>query len=305
FCAYMLTVAVFTPPAYLIQAAWEQNKFSLGSWDFSLSPRAGSRTVWVMIIYGVAENLRSLIADQNYVQKYVSVATEREARRSVWIGMLVYIPLTVVFLYIGTTLFAFYSPGGHPLPGSVTKGDQVFPYFIATQVPVGLKGLIIAAIMAAAMSTVSSSLNCAATISLIDFWKLYVNPQLSEKGSVRFLRWTTLVWGVLGTGFALLMIKAASALDVWWTFAGIFGGGMLGLFVLALFGVPLRAWQGVTIIAISIFVIIWGTFSSSLPASWQWAALRVDDILLGSMGTAAMLVFALLFGWSNRKRVGR
>lgn len=305
FCAYMLTVAVFTPPAYLIQAAWEQNKFSLGSWDFSLSPRAGSRTVWVMIIYGVAENLRSLIADQNYVQKYVSVATEREARRSVWIGMLVYIPLTVVFLYIGTTLFAFYSPGGHPLPGSVTKGDQVFPYFIATQVPVGLKGLIIAAIMAAAMSTVSSSLNCAATISLIDFWELYVNPQLSEKGSVRFLRWTTLVWGVLGTGFALLMIKAASALDVWWTFAGIFGGGMLGLFVLALFGVPLRAWQGVTIIAISIFVIIWGTFSSSLPASWQWAALRVDDILLGSMGTAAMLVFALLFGWSNRKRVGR
>jgi len=159
--------------------------------------------------------------------------------------------------------------------------------------------------MAAAMSTVSSSLNCAATISLIDFWELYVNPQLSEKGSVRFLRWTTLVWGVLGTGFALLMIKAASALDVWWTFAGIFGGGMLGLFVLALFGVPLRAWQGVTIIAISIFVIIWGTFSSSLPASWQWAALRVDDILLGSMGTAAMLVFALLFGWSNRKRVGR
>ncbi|HPO07517.1 MAG TPA: sodium:solute symporter [bacterium] len=300
-CVYLLTVAVFSQPDYLIQTAIDKGKFSWGSWDFTLSSEAGTRTIWVMIIYGVVENLRSLIADQNYVQKYVSVATEKEARRSVWIGMWVYIPLTALFLYLGTALFAFYSGGGHVLPDSITKGDQVFPYYIATALPIGLKGLIVAAILAAAMSTISSSLNCSATITMIDFWKMYVNPAISEEGSMRFLRKMTFFWGVLGAGFALLMIKAASALDIWWTFAGIFGGGMLGLFLLALFHVPLRRWQGVTIIIVSILVIIWGTFSPKLPSDLQWLALNVDDILLGPAGTFAMLVLAFLFGWANRR----
>ncbi len=94
-----------------------------------------------MIIYGITENLRNLLADQNYVQKYSSVPTEREAKRSIWIAMLIYIPLTAVFLYIGTTLFAFYSLRATNLQSGITKGDEVFPYFIATQLPAGLKGL--------------------------------------------------------------------------------------------------------------------------------------------------------------------
>ena len=211
FCAVSLSVDVFSKPDYLIQAAFDENKFSFGSWDLSLS----SRTIWVMIIYGITENLRNLLADQNYVQKYCSVPTEREAKRSVWIAMLIYIPLTAVFLYIGTALFAFYSPGGHELGAGITKGDQVFPYFIATQLPAGLKGLIIAAIIAAAMSTVDSALNCSATVLLLDLYKRYFRPNITERASMAFLRLTTVVWGILGTGAALLMIRAKSTLDVW------------------------------------------------------------------------------------------
>ena len=107
FCAVSLSWRIWTGPEPLIQTAIDAHKFSLGSWDLSLS----SRTIWVMIIYGVTENLRNLLADQNFVQKYSSVPTEREARRSIWIGMLIYIPMTAVFLYIGTALFAFYSGG--------------------------------------------------------------------------------------------------------------------------------------------------------------------------------------------------
>ncbi|MEK7993596.1 MAG: sodium:solute symporter, partial [Planctomycetota bacterium] len=93
-CAVSLSIDVFSGPNYLIRSALEANKFSLGSWDLSLS----SRTVWVMIIYGITENLRSLLADQNYVQKYCTVPTERDAKRSIWIAMLIYIPLTAIFL---------------------------------------------------------------------------------------------------------------------------------------------------------------------------------------------------------------
>ncbi|HUT45223.1 MAG TPA: sodium/solute symporter [Sedimentisphaerales bacterium] len=304
FCAVSLSISVFSGPEPLIQAAIDNNKFSFGSLKFTLASQEHlfDRTVWVMIIYGVTEALRSLLADQNYVQKYCSVPSERDAKRSVWIAMLIYIPLTAVFLYIGTALFAFYSPGGHELGEGITKGEQIFPYYIATQVPAGLKGLIIAAIIAAAMSTVDSALNCSATVLLLDFYKRYLNPNITEVASVRFLRLATVVWGVLGTGAALLMIRAKSILDVWWQISGIFGGALLGLFLLAFMKVRLRLWQGIVSIGVSILVISWGTFARDLPDSWQWAQCNLDSIIVGAVGTAAMMAAAGLFALMNRNR---
>ncbi len=298
FCAVSLSKNVFTEPNYLIQKAFQANKFNFGSWDLSLS----SRTVWVMLIYGLTENLRNLLADQNYVQKYCSVPTEREAKRSIWIAMLIYIPLTAVFLYIGTALFAFYSQSNELAQAHITKGDEVFPYFIATQVPPVLRGLIIAAIVAAAMSTVDSALNCSATVLLLDFYERYFNPKIGERVRVLFLRSATAVWGVVGAVFALLMIRAESALDVWWQISGIFGGGILGLFILSLLRVRISLWQGLVSIGISIAVISWGTFARDLPASWQWAQCNLDRIIIGAVGTAALMVVACLFGLMNRNR---
>ncbi len=298
FCAVSLSVKVFAGPEPLIQSAFDANKFSFGSWDLSLS----SRTIWVMIIYGITENLRNLLADQNYVQKYSSVPTERAAKRSIWIAMLIYIPLTAVFLYIGTTLFAFYSQGDTLAQAGITKGDEVFPHFIATAVPTGLKGLIIAAIMAAAMSTVDSALNCSATVMLLDFHKRYFKPDIGERASVLYLRLATVVWGLLGIGFAVLMIRAKSALDVWWQISGIFGGGILGLFILSLLRVRLRLWQGLASIVVSIAVISWGTFARDLPDSWAWAQCNLDGIIIGAVGTAALMIVACLFNLLNRNK---
>ncbi|MHC4462106.1 MAG: sodium:solute symporter family transporter [Planctomycetota bacterium] len=310
FCAVSLSYYVFSGPEPLIQAAIEKGKFSFGSWKLSLNTQEhlGSRTIWAMIVFGVVENLRNLLADQNYVQKYCSVATEREAKRSVWIAMLIYIPLTAVFLYIGTTLFAFYSSPEHTLGADITKGDQVFPYFIATELPAGLKGLIIAAILAAAMSTVDSALNCSATVLLLDFNKRYFNPNIGDKASVLFLRLMTVVWGLFGIGFALLMIRAKSALDTWWQLSAIFGGGILGLFILSLLRVRLRLWQGLVSIGASIAVISWATFvrqdfvTEHLPESWHWIQCNLDKITVGGVGTVALCVVACLFGLTNRKR---
>ena len=304
FCAVSLSIHVFSGPEPLIQAAIDNNKFSFGSLKFSLASQEHlfDRTIWVMIIYGITEALRSLLADQNYVQKYCSVPTEREAKRSIWIAMLIYIPLTAVFLYIGTTLFALYSQGDELVRAGITKGDQVFPYFIATQVPAGLKGLIIAAILAAAMSTVDSALNCSATVLLLDFHKRYFKPDIGERASVVFLRLGTVVWGLLGTGAALLMIRAKSILDIWWQISGIFGGALLGLFLLAFMRIRLRLWQGLASIGVSIAVISWGTFARNLPASWQWAQCDLDRIIVGATGTGALMVVACLFGLTNRNR---
>jgi len=313
FCAVTLTRDVFSQPDYLIQAALDADKFSLGSTKFTFASQEHvfDRTIWVMIIFGVTENLRSLIADQNCVQKYSSVADERQARKSIWIGMLIYIPLTAMFLYIGTALFAYYSQGGHALGEGITKGSEVFPFFIAQQLPVGLKGLVVAAILAAAMSTVDSNLNCSATVLLLDFYQRYFNPTVGERASVVFLRATTIVWGVLGTLFAILMIRAESILDVWWQISGIFGGGVLGVFILGLLRLRLRLWQGLASIGVSVAVITWGTFvrdsflselNVQIPEAWKWIECDLDVVIVGAVGTAALVVVACVFGVINRCR---
>ena len=304
FCAVSLSIHVFSGPEPLIQAAIDSNKFSFGSLKFTLKSQEHlfDRTIWVMLIYGTTEAFRSLLADQNYVQKYCAVPNERDAKRSIWIAMLIYIPLTAVFLYIGTMLFAFYSPAGKTLGEGITKGDQIFPYYIATEVPAGLKGLIIAAIIAAAMSTVDSALNCSATVLLLDFYKRYFKPDIKEKSSLAFLRITTVVWGVLGTGAALWMIRAKSILDVWWQISGIFGGALLGLFTLAFLRVRLSLRQGLISIAASIVVIAWGTFARDLPEGWRRVQCNLDGIIVGTVGTAALLIVAGVFALMNRRR---
>ncbi len=298
FVGFMLTSEVFATPELLIQKAIDNQKFSLGDTNLSFS----NRTIWVMIIYGITENVRNLIADQNYTQKYSSVATEKEAKKSVWIAMLIYVPLTVIFLYIGTALFSFYSGEHHLLSSTITKGDEVFPFFIATELPIGIKGLMIAAIMAASMSTVDSALNSSATVLFIDFYKKYIRPDVPEKSSLRFLRFSTLIWGILGVAFALLMIKAKSALDVWWQLSGIFGGGILGLFLLAINNIKLTRLQGILSVAISIIVIIWGTFFRNLPSEFAWFQCTIDPIIVGAVSTATLIIAALLFTLLNKRK---
>jgi len=296
FIGILLTKEVFAKPDFLIQHAFDASKFSLGETSLSLS----SRTIWVMIIYGVSENIRNLIADQNYTQKYCSVPDEKKAKRSVWIAMLIYLPLTAIFLYIGTTLFAFYAGPDHVLGEAVTKGDQVFPHFIATELPVGLKGLIIAAILAASMSTIDSALNCSATVLFVDYYKKYFKPSATESSSVNFLRLTTVIWGIAGIAVALLLIKAQSALDIWWIIAGIFGGGILGLFLLGIFNVKITKVQGIISVIFSILIIIWGSFLRDLPDQLAWIECKIDPIIIGAMSTLGLLLLALFFVMVNK-----
>ena len=296
FIGILLTKEVFDRPDFLIQSAFDANKFSLGETALSLK----SRTIWVMIIYGVSENIRNLVADQNYTQKYCSVPDEKQAKKSIWIAMLIYLPLTALFLYIGTTLFAFYSGPDHMLGDAITKGDQVFPHYIATQLPVGIKGLIIAAILAASMSTIDSALNCSATVLFVDYYKKYYKPSASEGNSVNFLRITTVVWGIAGIAVALLLINAKSALDIWWIIAGIFGGGILGLFLLGIFNVKIKQKQGIISVIFSILIIIWGSFLRDLPDHFAWMECQIDPIIIGAMSTLGLVLLALFFVIVNR-----
>ena len=140
-------------------------------------------------------------------------------------------------------------------------GDRVFPHFIAKHLPPGVTGLLIAAVFAAAMSTVSTSLNSSATLLLTDYYRRFFQPEAGEKQCMLVLYASTIVWGALGTGMAMLLIKLTdSALDIWWTLSGIFGGGMCGLFLLGMISRRAKNPAAVTGVIAGVLVILWMSF---------------------------------------------
>jgi Na+/proline symporter len=173
--------------------------------------------------------------DQVLMQRVLSTKSDREAGRSIWTFAAIMIPGGFFFYMIGTALFAYYK--SHPERMDPTLSiDATFPLFIAAELPMGVTGLIIAGIFAAAMATLSSIMNSVATLASVDFYeKLAKNP--TPKKSVRFAEAATVMTGLLGIGVALLLstFDIHSLFDVSIELAGLLGGGFAGAYTLGMF----------------------------------------------------------------------
>jgi SSS family solute:Na+ symporter len=268
-------------------------KFSLGGFDWDLMQQG----FWVIFLFGLVENLRNFGIDQNYVQRFLAARSDREAVRSLWLGGLIYIPASALFFFIGTLLFVYYQV--LPVADLPTKADQVFPFFIVERLPSGLVGILIAAILAAGMSTLDSSLNSSATVWAMDFHRRF-RPAADDRALLRITRLSTVVIGVTGTLAALLMIQAKTALDVWWELSAIFGGGMLGLFLLGLLVPRADNRSAMTATGTGVLVIAWGTLGRSLPADDPWS-FPLHTMLVGLSGTLVILAV----GWALSLTRGR
>ncbi|RME95274.1 MAG: sodium:solute symporter [Verrucomicrobia bacterium] len=282
-------------PGQLFRIAAEHHKFSLGSWapDFTIS------SFWVVLLYGVFINLQNFGIDQSYVQRYHTARSPAAAARSVWTGALLYLPVSAFFLFIGTGLFAFYTAQPERLGAGLSLAetpDRVFPHFIVAEIPAGLTGLVIAAIFAAAQSTVSSSVNSAATLIGWDFYRRAKGGRVSEKAMMRVLRGATLVMGVAGTAAALAMIRMKSALDAWWDWAGVASGGMLGLFLLGLVSRRARNVHAAVAVMVGLLVIVWMTLSSRewWPAAWEAVRCPLHSYMIVVVGTTTILLAGFL-----------
>tara|TARA_R110002096_G_scaffold104771_9_gene230717 strand:- start:1863 stop:3338 length:1476 start_codon:yes stop_codon:yes gene_type:complete len=257
-----------------IRLATEADKFSLGSW--SLFDVANS-TVWVVLLYGLFINLTNFGIDQNYIQRYHAASSEAAAKRSLWVGAMLYVPVSLLFFLIGSLLFSFYQSmpeevaAIQEMAGNRKFEDSILPHFMTNHLPPGVGGLILAALAAAAMSTIDTSLNSSATITLKDIWKRLVRrgEAISESETMKVLRGATVFWGVVGTGTALLLTgNAKNILDIWWQLSGVFAGGMLGLFLLGLIVRKAGNAAAVTGVILGVIVIFW------LSSSWVPAHLK-------------------------------
>ena len=285
-------------PGQIFAIAAQHDKFSLGSWRFDLV----APTAWVVVLYGIMENLRNFGVDQNYVQRYQTTHSTKDAVKSVWTAAIAYIPISALFLFIGTALFAYYSVYPNLLPQNLhgeLMGDKIFPHFIVTQLPVGLRGVLIAAIMAAAMSSIDSSLNCVSTLTLLDFYKKYFRKDADDVQSIRMLRWYTAIWGFLGTLTGLALIQVRTALETGWQLGGIAGGGVIGLFLLGIMFRWVKRRHAIVAVITSVISIAWATFARNLPDGWAWLECTWHTRMIGVIGTITLLVVGIVLGATN------
>ena len=293
-----LAVIAFTLPDGLcagVSAAFDAGKLSLG--DFSLRDW-GSETFWVTFAYGVFLNLQNFGIDQTYTQRYVAAKSDREAVRSMFSGAMLYLPVSLVFVAIGTLLWAWVKSHPGMVPAEVlAKSDAVFPWFIIHRLPTGVSGLLVAAIIAAAMSTVSSTLNSGATVLLEDYAKRFsARAKGSEGAQVVFLRLATVGLGLLAVGVALAVMNVTSVLTTWWALQSVLSGGMLGLFLIGAFSRRTRSAQAAVATVVGVLAVAWVVFGARLLDLPQ--VLHVNLAMV--VGTAALV---LVGAFPVRRRV--
>jgi len=313
-------------PATILAAGAEHHKFGLGSFGASLA----ESTFWVVLLYGIFGNLTNFGIDQSFVQRYHTARDARAAGRSVWMAALLYMPISLLFLFIGTCLFAYYNHESNAERLAEVKsrvaaerlaseraelgqaeyeeklretaaaltprdiGDKVLPHFVVTALPPGLAGLLFAAIFAAAMSSIDTSLNSSATVILADIYRRHIRPDAGERESMRVLHAATLLWGAVGTGVALAMIGQKSLLDAWWKLSGIFTGAMLGLFLLGFLSRRATNAAALAGVACGVAVIAWMTFSPTAEALPLGLRSPFHPFLISVFGSTAIVLVGFL-----------
>ena len=209
-----------------------QQKFNLLDIRFTFS----EPVFWVVVLGGVANSLVTFTSDQSIIQRYMSTRNESATGRSIWLNGTLSVPVTILFFLLGTALYAFFTSNPERLAAVNPNIDSVFPQFIVSEMPVGVSGLLIASIFAAAMSTLSSNINSVAAVVTSDFYKK-IFKENTIKSQMQVARWSGIIAGLLGMSMALVLATwdIASLWDQFNTFVGLLTGGLGALFIMGIF----------------------------------------------------------------------
>ncbi|MBN1388178.1 MAG: cyclically-permuted mutarotase family protein [Bacteroidales bacterium] len=226
---------------------------------FDLAFNLTRATFWVVLLGGLANNLISYSADQAVIQRYLTTSNERQAAKSIWMNGVLSIIVSFIFYFIGTALFAYFRTHPLELNMAMENPDSIFPHFIMARLPVGIAGLLIAAIFSATMSTVSSNINSISTAFITDFYKKLF-PGRSDRTNLLMARIAGIVAGALGVVFALLMAtwNILSLFDFFNVILGLLASGLAGLFAMGIFFKSISsigAISGFVLGTITLFVI--------------------------------------------------
>ena len=230
-CVVVLLVVPEQGPGQIFHEAIALKKIGFGPYHFSFA----ELTFWVMVINGAFYALQKYGTDQTIVQRYLTARNDKEAKKAAYIGVGLSVPIWTVFMLIGSLLFVFYNTGSATLPEGM-KAEEVFPYFMITELPVGVAGLVIAALVAAAISSLDADMNCLSAIVVEDFYARF-HPDCTDAQRLRLARGLVALSGLLTVGVAGLyyLWNGEGVLGVVFQLYAIFSAGIVGIFLLGLF----------------------------------------------------------------------
>lgn len=245
--------------------------------DLSLDPSNARTLVSAGLAYAVLEvAIRG--CDQQFVQRYLSCKSPAAANASSVLSMVLGFVISLLFYWVGAALFVYYKVvKASPLPEALSIND-VFPYFIVNALPQGVTGLVVAAICAAAMSSLSSAINSLSNTTEND---LFCFDTKAAASLSRAKLWT-LVWGILGIAAAMFAAtRQGSLLKNALFFTGLFTGPLLGMFLLAFFTKKMRPYAVIVGVLCGMFSVTLfnGIAPLGIPAafagilSWPWMPL--------------------------------
>ena len=237
----------------IIATGASDSKFNLADTRFDLT----SPTLITVLAATLFTNITTYGTDQTIVQRYLTTSTEKMAAKSLWTNAVLTIPASLIFFFVGTALYVFFKENPLLINPTIPDPDAVFPSYIFTQMPQGISGLLIAGVFAAAMSTLSSSMNSSATAYMVDIH--YRFGWSKDLKGLQLPRIATLILGLAGITFGLLMATwdIKSLWDEFQKILGLVLGGLGGLFLLGLLTKRANGTGAVAGILGSVMVQIW------------------------------------------------
>src|SRR5216684_969460 len=239
-------------------------------------------TFWAGLIGGMFLTTASHGTDQLMVQRLLAARNERESKLALLSSGVVVLFQFTLFLLMGAGLWFFYtriSPQTR-----FASGDRVFPTFIVDHMPHGISGLLIAAILAAAMSNLSAALISLSSTTMIDFYTR-LKPAATERSQMLFSRGATVVWGFILFGLAMISRQSHNVLETGLALASVAYGGLLGVFLLGL--LTRRARQGGAIagmlcgLAVNAWIWKW----TSVPWTWYVTLGTITTFITGYLAS--------------------
>jgi SSS family transporter len=216
----------------------EQGKGITASWSFNdISIRKGSTSGLVLFVAFMLANLPSYTSGQDVVQRYVTTSSEKEAAKSLWMNIVMVLVGSAIFFGLGTALFVFYQEKPDLMDPALPAKDSALPFFIIQNLPIGVAGLIIAGVFAAAQSTISSSLNSVATAFVTDVYGRLLKPKSLDDQRLAVAKWVVIILGVIGIGVScvLAIMETDEVFMLFNRFIGFALGPLGGLFALGIF----------------------------------------------------------------------
>lgn len=285
FIVYTVVTGVDGGFGYIWQVTLANDKLTMFDWTWDPFARLST---WAVLVGGLFSILAQYGTDQVAIQRYLSSKSKKEAERSLIFHGMIIVPVGMLFYVLGAMLWAFYHQHPELLAGFQSEqADRIMPYFIAQQLPVGFRGLLVAALFAATMSSIDSGINSIATTTLVDFYQGLFRRKIDEAAQLVLAKRWTLIWGLVATAAALLAGLGVDTLAAMANrIGGLFSGALLGIFLLGM--MTRRAnWQGALLGSIIGFgVTLLAAFGSSIAGHMQ-----PTQLFYGTVATLGKLSF--------------